>query len=590
MDTSVLTAIASTLGWTLLHFLWQGILIGVAYALARVWLRSDLARHHAALVGLSAVLLAPVLTFHSLWIQASGSATATALPAMSALATEMLGSSVVEAVANAGFDWTVWLSALWLVGALLISCHLLRDWLQLRRVIRSSLPPPANLVAFLEREVERFGLRRRVRLRLTASYSTPGVYGILRPVILMPVALLLKLPADQVQALIVHELAHVRRLDALGNLLAITARTLLYFHPVVHWLSHDLERLRERLCDDLVLERRVDRMNYARALSSVALTQNIAPAALLTASGGELTSRVHHILGLEEPASPQRNRQAPLLFALSAITVSLLGLNTLSGSVDATASRPELRVISGMLAPSLLSDPEALTAISAPDFSPPVLTPHAQMDQTTSDVVGFGSERDASPTTLELTPELPAADRVVEPVSSANVAPHQPLDIVEPFAASAPALDSAAALDPGMTSTIPANDLAASVDAPVQVTASTPVYAPMPEATRIVRPRYPSAARHSALEGTITLSFSVGSNGRVAAIEVIGSDPDLVLLEATAISALEQWRFKPASSPDQRYQQQFAFNLENGDEPVSSQERGCMTSTGSRICRRSFGP
>ncbi len=568
MNTSILIEIASTLGWTLLHFLWQGALVGVFYALARYCLKSDLGRHRAAMCGLFAALALPVITFHSLWINASAGAATGINPVVGALATETLGMETVDAVAQR-LAWTAWLTALWLIGALLIACRLVRDWLQLRRVIRNSLPAPATLIAVLEREIERFGLRRRVGLRLTASYNTPGVYGIFRPVILMPVALLLRLPTDQVEALIVHELAHVRRLDALGNLLAITTRTLLYFHPVVHWLAHDLERLRERLCDDLVLERKVDRVNYARALSSAALTQNMTPAALLTATGGELTSRVHHILGMDEPVSPQRNRLAPLLFAVTTIAVSVLGLHGISGSFNAADARPEIRVITGLLAPSLLGSSEPLIAY-APTLEAPKLLARAASERETPIEVITVHDVVASPTpagSAEVAPKAFDAD-------SASVSESSTAALIKPVAMPA-AVQQAAADDVYAIAVTSPLDQPESFAADLSTHQSTSE--PLPRATRIVRPRYPTSALRSELEGTITLSFRVNSDGRASAIEVVDPDPTLKRLESTAIAALEQWRFEHPPSTAARYQQEFSFNLGGGGV------RTC--NTGSRICR-----
>lgn len=570
MDNGILIEIASTIGWTLLHFLWQGALVGVFYALARYWLNTDLGRHRAAMCGLFAALALPVVTFHALWLKASASAAANVVTPVGSLVSEMPG--MVSAVAEYSPAWTAWLSALWLVGALLIACRLVRDWLQLRRVIRNSLPAPAGLIAVLEREIARFGLRRRITLRLTASYNTPGVYGIVRPVILMPVALLLKLPTDQVEALIVHELAHVRRLDALGNLLAITTRTLLYFHPVVHWLAHDLERLRERLCDDLVLERKVDRLNYARALSSAALTQNMTPAALLTATGGELTSRVHHILGMDEPASPQRNRLAPLLFAVTTIAVSVLGLRGISDSFDASETRPELRVITGLLAPALLGSSQPLVATTV-ELRPTYLAPHAAFEVpmpavSVVDVAAPVASIDEA--TSELTSVLSVA-------TMASVSEQLPTaTMIEPVATT---VADAQATAGGTAAVIDAQSMEQAYSDIATVPTSERSDRPLPRATRVVRPQYPSSALRSEIEGTITLSFQIATDGRASSIEVVDADPSLARLETTAIAALEQWRFEQPESTSGRYQQEFSFNLNDG------MTRTCNT-TGSRICRR----
>src|SRR5690606_10840737 len=105
----------------------------------------------------------------------------------------------------------------WFAGALAIAFRLLRDWRLLRGAIRTGSEPPPELLAMLDRQIRRIGLSRPVRLRLTARITTAGVYGWLRPVILLPTALALCMPRDQLETLLAHELAHIRRADFLSN-------------------------------------------------------------------------------------------------------------------------------------------------------------------------------------------------------------------------------------------------------------------------------------------------------------------------------------------------------------------------------------
>ena len=229
------------LAWTLIHFLWQGLVIGALYECGKRLAHGSIRKqHHLALAALLALLLAPVLTFQYLY-QGGGAAllpsgvvasTGTAATPAELLATSAETLGAVEAGSYTN-GWTMALTMLWLLGAVLASLTLVRDLRRLRRAIATSREPPTELKSLLLAQMERLGIRRPVRLRLTATVHSPGVYGLLRPVILLPIALALSLPRDQLETLIAHELAHVRRADYIGNLLAIAARTLLYFHPVV---------------------------------------------------------------------------------------------------------------------------------------------------------------------------------------------------------------------------------------------------------------------------------------------------------------------------------------------------------------------
>ncbi len=566
--------IGTVLGWTLLHFLWQGLAIGLACAAARQLLPAPRARHGTALAGLLACLLIPAWTFHRLWLASAG--LAPAAPTGSGAMAAFSDVGVPVAAAPAGHDpGLALLAAIWLLGVCAIAMRLFADWRTLRRVIRDSLPAPQALTAILERELARIGLRRRVRLRLTGSYQVPGVYGMLRPVILMPVALLLKLPAEQIETLIMHELAHVRRLDAISNAVAIVARTLLYFHPLVHWLCRELERQREILCDELVIASPAKPINYARAISAVAVHQHPAPAALLTASGGELTSRVHHILALaqlETPRLRRRGNHGPLWLALTVIALSLPLLQRLAVDNQVVTLRPQLQVVTQVLAPALLINRPELprTSLSALADLPPVpATPG----------------RSAPPGDAEPLPAEAAATAAANPAGtlSSTRAPANPTALAAHDAVQNPAVTVPADAGSGTLAGTTAMASSANVEAvmtadaiPATDTDARPGARRAPTLLHMVHPSYPRAARRAGTEGSVELAYRVDNQGRAVDVQVVTATP-AGRFENAAIAALNRWQFANDSHGDS-YRQIFDFNL------AEDAER-CPVSTGSRICR-----
>lgn len=571
--------IGTALGWTLLHFLWQGLIIALACAAARHLLASPRGRHGVALTGLTACLVVPAWTFRQLWLARPGAVTAGAAPAGGASSWSDAGIIAGADPAEPGL-WLALLAGLWLLGVCAIAVRLFADWRTLRRVIRDSLPAPQALTGILERELARIGLRRPVRVRLTASYQVPGVYGLLRPVILMPVALLLKLPADQIETLIIHELAHVRRLDAIGNAIAIVARTLLYFHPLVHWLCRDLERQREILCDELVMASPAKPINYARAISAVASHQHPAPAALLTASGGELTSRVHHILALAspEPARPRRSSHGPLLLALALIALSLPLLQRLPADSPAVTLRPALQVATQVLAPALLINRPELPGPAAPALAdlPPL---------STRPPASATADRSALPAGTEPLPDEAAATAAANPAATLARTP----------AAADPPAPAAHDVAPGPAGTAPANAGAGTPAASTAMASSANIEAVMaadaipatdteaqpatsrgPTLLHMVHPSYPRAARRAGTEGSVELAYRVDGQGRAVDVQVVTATP-AGRFESAAISALSRWQFA-SDSHGGHYRQIFDFNL------AENAER-CPVSTGSRICR-----
>jgi bla regulator protein BlaR1 len=550
MALADLLELSNTLAWTLLHSLWQGLLVGALYGLGKRVSASVAWQHALALGGLLAMLALPAATFW--WLLQHPVAVSGAVELAGAGAALAGQAAAVGAIgAESSEPWAFALVAAWLAGALVISVRLFGDWRLIRAAIREGSPAPAALQALLEEQMRRIGVTRAVRLRLTARITTAGVYGLLRPVVLLPIALALTLPRDQLEALLVHELAHIRRADFLANLLALLARTLLYFHPVVHWLCRDLERTRETLCDDLVVGLKVDRLKYARALSTAEQFRQQVPVPLLTATGGELSARVHRILAL----APDRRRdkdRAPLLLSLAAITLSIVGLQGVAPEAPFAAARPEFRAAYQVLvaspAPQL-----AVAALPGTDrLRPDLIRPEPTAVVDATDVAGAA----AAPGSASLsTPWIPVA----APAPELRVAAPEPLISVGLPAASGVAL--AARPIPQTDATVPAGS------------SGEP-----PRAVRRSQPYYPRAARWQGIEGHVTLAYRLDASGSPVAVSVIDAEP-AGQFEDAALSAFARWRFDPDSAGSGRWTQTFEFSL--GEDAGR-----CEVKLGSRICRR----
>ena len=159
----------------------------------------------------------------------------------------------------------------------------------------SSWQLPANRLA------QRLRLRRPVRVVEFAAVDVPTVVGWLRPVIILPVAAVAQLPAAQVEAVLAHELAHVRRHDYLVNLLQRVAEAVLFYHPAIWWISARVREEREHCCDDLAIEICGDRDNYATALAELESRRTTAPVLGLAATDGPLLKRIRRILQVAGP-------------------------------------------------------------------------------------------------------------------------------------------------------------------------------------------------------------------------------------------------------------------------------------------------
>jgi len=332
--------LAREVSWVLLHSLWQGALVGAAFALARHGLRGRAAqvRYLAGCLALAAMAAGPVAT---LWLwPAPGTPGA---PLMAAAGAEGLLRPLASAGAaalpgreagwwlfgpEAGLWWRLgpWVSAAWALGVAVCLLRLMRGCAWVRRARRCGTervePAWLGIVDDLRLRLE---ISRPVRLLRSALVEVPTVIGWLRPVILLPASALTGLTPEQLEAILAHELAHVRRFDYLVNACQCALETLMFYHPAVWWVSRCVREEREHCCDDLVVKVCSNRLAYARALAVLAESGLGAPGLAFAASGAPLLTRIRRLLGTGAETGPATARQLTGLGLLAASLPLILG-------------------------------------------------------------------------------------------------------------------------------------------------------------------------------------------------------------------------------------------------------------------------
>ncbi|MBZ5585240.1 MAG: TIGR03435 family protein [Acidobacteriia bacterium] len=302
------------LGMTLLHFLWQGLFIAILYAAARrsVARTSSLqTRYLLACGALAAMMAAPLVTWELMApSDASPEAiyrirsTPQAASSTGIATTTTLPDSVRAAVSSAPSErFLFWVVMVWLAGAMVFWVRLAGGWVVAARM-RSMLVrrAPPEWQETLRKLGAQIGLSRPVRLLVSALVQAPAVVGWLRPVVLVPVGALGGLPAEHLEALLLHELAHIRRHDYLINILQSVAESLLFYHPAVWWVSGHIRAEREQCCDDVAVSISGDAITYARALAQLESYRPAHLGALVAANGGSLANRIARLLGRQRPA------------------------------------------------------------------------------------------------------------------------------------------------------------------------------------------------------------------------------------------------------------------------------------------------
>jgi len=195
---------------------------------------------------------------------------------------------------------------LWLVGVAMLSMYTAGGWVRVRRLARLGIEPAEPAWnSKLESLKRRLQVSRPVRLYMSAIAQVPTVIGWVRPCILLPVSAIIGLDEVQLQAVLAHELAHIRRYDYLVNLLQSGVETLLFYHPAVWWVSRKIRAERENCCDDLAVEACGDVLVYAGALAKLEELRGTTCGPALAATGGDLLARIRRLVG-EDAAVRQR--------------------------------------------------------------------------------------------------------------------------------------------------------------------------------------------------------------------------------------------------------------------------------------------
>ena len=332
METLFHQPLIIALGWTLLDFLWQGALIALLFGAADLLLRGASAgvRYGTACVAMLLMLATGIATF--IWLS-FGSTPSTAAPPgtlESALQiTATLGAVAARAV-SIDFSLRVkqwldghmaWLVTLWFVGVVMLSLRTAGGWILVQSLKRhSTRPTELSWQQSLARLASRFGIHRSIALLESTLARVPAVVGWVRPVILLPVSALAGLTPQMMEAVLAHELAHIRRHDYLLNMLQTAIETLLFYHPAVWWVGKKIRQERENCCDDLAVAACGDALVYARALTELEHIRCAQPQLAMAATGGSLIARIRRLVGVRQPIASQ-----PSAWLASAVALLTLG-------------------------------------------------------------------------------------------------------------------------------------------------------------------------------------------------------------------------------------------------------------------------
>jgi GWxTD domain-containing protein len=331
-DIWIHSPVARALGWALAHFVWEGAAIAMILAVALAIFPGSSARlrYGLACAALVAMPIVFGVTF-AVSLPHSPARTIIRIPLPEPSRVQFENAPPAPPESWKFSSLAAWAAPLWLTGVLGLLLYRFASWIAAQRLRRrGTSAAPKEWSRYVASLAVQLNISRPVALLESYLAEVPMVIGYLRPVILAPIGMLAGLPFDQVEAILLHELAHIRRTDYLVNLAQTMIESLLFYHPAVWWISNVVRAERENCCDDFVLARDTDPRAYAAALLAMEQSRREVdhgaeprvkhgPMAL-AANGGHLLKRVRRILGTpRKPATPDSN------LAIGPVALAIVG-------------------------------------------------------------------------------------------------------------------------------------------------------------------------------------------------------------------------------------------------------------------------
>lgn len=397
------------IGWTLIHSLWEGGVIALLLALAFSAARNSAAsvRYVLGMTGLALMVALPIVTASRMSVRPEApksavvapvkptgvSSRSDAPPSLDLSGTFTLTAGEPKPASAPVLDTRTsilrslepsfpFLVAAWLIGLLLLSARMIGGVARTRRLVRNGSRAPDRVLRLVSRLSEQLGVQRAVRALEGTHVTVPMVIGWLRPVIVVPASLVTGLTPSQLEMLLAHELAHIRRYDFLANMLQTVIETLLFFHPAAWWLSDRIREERENCCDDIAVAAcGGDRTGYTAALLALEESRDNGFLFAAAATGGDRGTLLRRAMRLMTGGPAHVDLGARWIAGVITILAALFATGPAVGKAADLSIASRLDVL-GFL---------AADADSVPRYAKGILDPAGSNPDTVLRYAGAGS-------------------------------------------------------------------------------------------------------------------------------------------------------------------------------------------------------
>ncbi len=296
-----------SLGWTLIHSIWQLTGLAVIFYVTMVSLRDRRpgSRYRISLLFMAMSVSVTSLTFILMYRQFAGIPQPLDIRsvefAQAVLATDFIEKDGFWQTATQFLQSNVTsLTYMYIIGVILLMIRMSFNFWSLKRLKHDAVSIDRKNFPFLDGLCDQMNIRQNVGFRSSMRVHMPMVIGTIQPVIIIPAAFLTNTSPALLKAVIAHELAHIQRHDFLINIIQTVVETLFFYHPAVWYFSYMARREREFCCDHRAVEAGCDRESLARALSEVGeLHRNKSLSMALGGSTNDLLNRVKYLLGMK---------------------------------------------------------------------------------------------------------------------------------------------------------------------------------------------------------------------------------------------------------------------------------------------------
>ena len=339
--------IVQAMGWTLVHSLWQAIIIAIILRGLLIFVSAAQARgrYVLSLLAMLTVLVSSVWTFQTHYkVERAAMDIKIATQSLPAIETTGTASAAPTVKVNYEQGQDFWnelnrraqnlipllptFVLLWLTGSMMVLIWLAYSWWDANRLVNlRTSPVPAEWLQRLEELQEKMGVSRKVRLYFSEKVSDALTLKHFKPVILLPIGILNALSTAEVEAILLHELAHIRRWDYLVNCFQLVLEVLYFYHPAVWWIGRQVRESREHCCDDLALKLGgSDPLEYAQALTNLtafSFTQKIPFAMNARGNKKDFTVRIKRLFGVQPARSLGKSFLSALLAGIMLLVFTL---------------------------------------------------------------------------------------------------------------------------------------------------------------------------------------------------------------------------------------------------------------------------